>query len=276
MSIKINDVGLQFNSNHSDRSGEPKGIVLHHAAANGSVQDVHRWHLANGWAGIGYHFYVRKDGSVYKGRPESWLGAHTEGHNDMIGICAEGNFMTDIMSDTQREAVAQVVRYVLDKYGELTIYRHMDLDATGCPGTNYPFEKIVADAEKSGTSAEKSPSAPSAASNNKPDFNDPSKSLVQKFQEACIADGMPLTQYGADGIWGAETAKAASDLLQIGSTGYRVELVQRLLAGRGIVIAIDGIFGSQTHAAVRATQARAGLSVDGIVGVDTWRVLLGV
>ncbi|MGN0171543.1 MAG: GH25 family lysozyme [Acutalibacteraceae bacterium] len=109
-----------------------------------------------------------------------------------------------------------------------------------------------------------------------PNFNDPSKSLVQKFQEACIADGMPLTQYGADGIWGAETAKAASDLLQIGSTGYRVELVQRLLAGRGMVIAIDGIFGAQTHAAVRATQARAGLSVDGIVGVNTWKALLGV
>ena len=39
-------------------------VILHHAAMNGSVKDIHRVHLNNGWSGIGYHFYVRKDGTV--------------------------------------------------------------------------------------------------------------------------------------------------------------------------------------------------------------------
>ena len=34
-------------------------IILHHAAADGvSALDIHRQHRANGWAGIGYHYYV--------------------------------------------------------------------------------------------------------------------------------------------------------------------------------------------------------------------------
>ena len=41
-------------------------IVLHHAAANGGAQEIHDYHRnTNGWAGIGYHFYVRCDGKVY-------------------------------------------------------------------------------------------------------------------------------------------------------------------------------------------------------------------
>lgn len=52
-------------------------IILHHAAAvTCTPQQVHQWHLANGWTGIGYHFFVRKDGTVYRGRPEDTVGAH--------------------------------------------------------------------------------------------------------------------------------------------------------------------------------------------------------
>ena len=44
--MKIIETNLTFNANHSTRNGNPDGIVLHHAAANGSVQDVHNGHLA--------------------------------------------------------------------------------------------------------------------------------------------------------------------------------------------------------------------------------------
>ena len=55
--------------------------------------------------------------------------------------------------------------------------------------------------------------------------------------------------------------------------------LQKALAGDDIVVeftpysgAIDGIFGPITDAAVRALQGWAGISVDGIVGDDTWFV----
>lgn len=141
--MNIIETNLNFNTNHTNRSGDPAGIVLHHAAANGSVEDVHRWHLGNGWAGIGYHFYVRKDGKVYRGRPESWIGSHTSGHNTKLGICAEGNFEQEKMPAAQQKAITELLVYLFNKYGELKVYKHRDLDSTACPGKNYPFDAIV-------------------------------------------------------------------------------------------------------------------------------------
>ena len=68
-------------------------LFLHHAESKScTADDIHRWHLANGWAGIGYHFFVRKDGSIYRGRPENDIGSHAKGSNsDSIGICFEGS-----------------------------------------------------------------------------------------------------------------------------------------------------------------------------------------
>lgn len=142
--MKIIETNLKFNSNHSERNGNPSAVVLHHAAAKtASVETVHSWHLENGWAGIGYHFYVRKDGSVYRGRPESWIGAHATGHNEKIGICAEGNFETETMPDAQKKAIVELLAYLFGKYGNMKVYGHRDFAATDCPGKNYPFDSIV-------------------------------------------------------------------------------------------------------------------------------------
>src|ERR1700747_1334480 len=54
-----------------------------------------------------------------------------------------------------------------------------------------------------------------------------------------------------------------------GSEGRQVELLQRALGS----IKVDGIFGPETEAAVRAFQASAGLAVDGIAGPATTSAL---
>ena len=44
-------------------------IICHHAAAKTcGAATIHSWHKANGWAGIGYHYVVRKNGTVERGR----------------------------------------------------------------------------------------------------------------------------------------------------------------------------------------------------------------
>ncbi|MEO4001609.1 N-acetylmuramidase domain-containing protein [Mesorhizobium sp. CAU 1732] len=58
-------------------------------------------------------------------------------------------------------------------------------------------------------------------------------------------------------------------LLRRGARGKDVVFVQTALAERGIVLAIDGIFGAQTERAVRDYQRDKGLVVDGIVGQAT-------
>lgn len=64
-------------------------------------------------SGIGYHFLVRKDGTIYQGRPEDTIGAHAKGANhDSIGICAEGDFMKEEMNPLQLNALIDLVSYI--------------------------------------------------------------------------------------------------------------------------------------------------------------------
>ena len=56
-----------------------------------SVADIDRWHRAQGMNGIGYHYVVRLDGTVEKGREVEVAGAHCLGWNGRsIGICYIG------------------------------------------------------------------------------------------------------------------------------------------------------------------------------------------
>ncbi len=120
-------------------------IVLHHAGAKGSVMVVHQTHLNRGWSGIGYHFYVRQDGTIYEGRPIDKVGAHCTPQNcnkRSVGICFEGDFETETMSDAQIRAGKRLVRYVKSIYPSAVVKKHKDFDATACPGKNFPFAEI--------------------------------------------------------------------------------------------------------------------------------------
>lgn len=59
--------------------------------------------------------------------------------------------------------------------------------------------------------------------------------------------------------------------LRKGSRGSEVKQLQTLL----VYVAADGIFGAKTEAAVKAFQTAHNLTADGIVGPNTWHVLLG-
>ena len=126
-----------------------KYIVEHHEAGSGSTpQQIHNYHLSLGWSGIAYHLYVRKDGTIYRGRPINKKGGHCLDYNSVsIGICAEGNFENEIMSDVQKNAVRVATRYVKSIYPNAVVVRHKDLNATACPGKNYPFDYITSESE---------------------------------------------------------------------------------------------------------------------------------
>jgi peptidoglycan hydrolase-like protein with peptidoglycan-binding domain len=63
-------------------------------------------------------------------------------------------------------------------------------------------------------------------------------------------------------------------LVSRGAQAHPVPSLQYLLRARGHAIAVDGIFGPQTDAAVRSFQQSRGLAVDGIVGPNTWTALI--
>ena len=143
--MKIIEKSYKWNGSLSKRSAT-KYIILHHMAGFGSPDDIHRIHLNNGWTGIGYHFFVRQDGSVYRGRPLEMVGAHCPGRNsDSIGICFEGNYETNKnMPEKQFKAGQELITYINSIYkNSLKINKHSDHVATACPGKNFPFNSII-------------------------------------------------------------------------------------------------------------------------------------
>ena len=122
----------------------PAAVVLHHAAADGSVEAVHSAHLPRGWAGIAYHYYVRKDGSIYRGRPEWAVGGHTSGENwHTLGVCFEGNFEQEEMGEAQLEAGRGLIADILGRWGELAVVPHSYYSQTACPGKNFPLDEML-------------------------------------------------------------------------------------------------------------------------------------
>jgi peptidoglycan hydrolase-like protein with peptidoglycan-binding domain len=59
-----------------------------------------------------------------------------------------------------------------------------------------------------------------------------------------------------------------------GSNGHPIKTLQYLLQARGHSVAVDGVFGPNTEAAVKAFQASHGLVADGVVGPITWAAVV--
>ena len=270
MNMNIIESGINFRG-LSNRSRTTR-IILHHAAAvTCSVQDIQRWHLANGWAGIGYHFFVRKDGNIYRGRPENTVGAHVTGANsDSIGICFERNYDAEAsMPQTQINAGKELVAYLKSKYGVSTVKAHRDVGASSCPGRYFPFNEIAGasgNVTMTGGASQSLTSAPAPAAQG--------STSIAELQAECNRQGFSAQK--VDGIAGPITL-AGCPMVKKGASGNITRWIQNKLNSLGYNCgAADGIFGQNTKNAVIAFQRAKGLVIDGIVGPKTWSKLLGL
>lgn len=146
MSVIINEVKIPWNGDiETKRGNHPDVIVLHHSENTGaSVLDINEWHKSNGWMGIGYNYYIRKDGSIWRGRPEWAIGSHSPAVNThSIGICCEGNFMNETsMTEAQMNSVVALCQDIRGRYGNLAVTPHKQWTSTQCPGTYFPLDQI--------------------------------------------------------------------------------------------------------------------------------------
>lgn len=152
--MNIIDSNFKF-ANALTKRVATKYIILHHRAGNGDVQSIHNQHLGQGWSGIGYHFYVRKDGKVYSGRPINMVGGHTTNYNSVsVGVCFEGNFENEKMKAKQLDSGRELIAYLKSKYPNAKVKKHRDFNATVCPGKYFPFDDITKDKKDYKTVAE--------------------------------------------------------------------------------------------------------------------------
>lgn len=192
--------GLSYGNN-------PKIIVLHHAdATNCNIKDIHTWHLNNGWSGCGYHYFIRKDGRVYKGRHEKAVGAHCLSYNSIsIGICVEGCYNEETMPNKQYSSLINLIRYVQDKYNIKNIYGHRELNSTDCPGRKFPLNKVKEEWLGNSSGSKKEVSYPGYLLKYKPNRFDANVKVIQsKLQNI----GYSVGRCGADGCFGDGTLLA--------------------------------------------------------------------
>lgn len=280
--MNIIETNLKFKS-MSKRQSTDRLILHHSACSNCTAEQIHQWHLNNGWEGAGYHFLVRKDGNVYRLRPEEYIGAHAYGSNyNSIGICAEGNFENETMPEAQKNSLIELVSYLKGKYGISKVLKHSDVNNTACPGKNYPFNEIV-----NGKVEEKHEVSGIIADiqsklNSKYGYNiaidniygvDTHKHMVMALQTEFNKQlGSKLV---IDGIFGSAT-KRACPVLKNGMSGNITWLVQSMLLIKGYSVgnsSNDSIYGSGTISGVKSFQSKNSLVVDGLCGSNTFEKL---
>lgn len=122
-------------------------ITLHCAATPArmdiGVREIRQWHLERGFRDVGYHYIIRRDGTLERGRDENVTGAHTGGYNaSNLGICLVGgvaddaktpqNNYTQAQWDTLRELLTDLHK----RYPEAIIMGHNGFpghESRGCP-----------------------------------------------------------------------------------------------------------------------------------------------
>jgi hypothetical protein len=108
------------------------------------VAEVRRWHKAQGWRDIGYHFLIDRDGTIAPGRPLGEVGAHVMNRNTgTIGaalIGGHGSASTDSFARhftfAQDVALRQLIAALQAQFGPMALSGHNEWAPKACPGFN--------------------------------------------------------------------------------------------------------------------------------------------
>lgn len=98
---------------------------------------------------------------------------------------------------------------------------------------------------------------------------------VLDWQLAAIADGFTFPKYGADGKWGAECEAVARKAIvkNRGAQAYKYKNLTKIVQ-KVVGVKIDGLCGKDTEAAIRAWQRENKLTIDGCIGINSWKRIL--
>lgn len=213
-------------------------VFIHCSASDNPAHDsaavIDAWHKEKGWAGIGYHFFIRKDGMLELGRDLEKTPAAQEGNNTgTIAICLHG-LEHEKFTEKQFQALRALCDQINHAYGgNVTFHGHCEVAAKACPVFIY---KVVLGLNAAGK--------------------------MPLDGKATMAIETP--NHARDKI---EVLKAGTAILKLGDKGNVVRALQVSLKRLGYFPgAIDGDFGTRTRDAVLAFQADNHLETDGKFG----------
>jgi len=116
------------------------------------IKDIRRVHVKeNGWSDVGYHFFIKRDGTIQPGRPLNRDGAHVKGENlNNLGVCLSGGMVRkgrqlvndsgpNMYTENQWASLFSIAKvYAFSSSAGLgSIRNHYDLDKSKtCPNIN--------------------------------------------------------------------------------------------------------------------------------------------
>lgn len=114
------------------------------------MQQIMNGHVAQGWVGMSYHYFIGRDGSVYNVNKHEWV-TWIDGVNwDAIGIVLTGYFHPDVNNNPtseQLKSLKELLDELATKHPEFPadqddVYGHRERSSTSCPGDKlFPYVK---------------------------------------------------------------------------------------------------------------------------------------
>ncbi len=115
-------------------------LVVHHSAIppDKGPEVIARYHVEKqGWPGIGYHYFIDREGKIYQTNPLEVVSYHARNFNSSgVGICLAGDFTSSIPPEAQIQALGHLCAFLLEKLnlGKEAVVGHQELVPTICPG----------------------------------------------------------------------------------------------------------------------------------------------
>ncbi len=140
--------GDSYNWSWNRKLNEVKYLVIHHTVTphGATPDDIALLHKVRGWGGVGYHFIITKDGTVYYVGDIGTARANVKDMNEqVIGIALIGDFTKHLPSDKQIISAHKLCQFLIENYPALEnitgwdkmLVGHKDLLATACPGSSW-------------------------------------------------------------------------------------------------------------------------------------------
>lgn len=220
-------------------------VFLHCSASDEDEHDdvavMRRWHVdERGWDDVGYHFFIKKDGTIQPGRDLEKAPAAQRGHNTgTVAICLHG-LTVGRFTRNQYHSLIALCREIDGALGGMASFHgHSEVSSKACPV--FPYRVVLG--------------------------------LDVHGEMVFAPTETPLRGGDAPAVPQLVADPAPRPPLRLTARGVDVELLQVLLIEAGFDTDIDGIFGRHTEAIVRDFQTDRGLTADGIVGPRTWAAL---
>lgn len=124
------------------------GIALHHMDhATAGMDEIHQWHLAKGWKGFAYNYWIDFEGNTYECRGLNAGGGLYDPLNDTIlSIGFQGDYSkTKQMPAAQFNAGVELISYLKSSMPTINTvdgHKHWQ-DNTSCPGQYFPLSKMI-------------------------------------------------------------------------------------------------------------------------------------